>query len=126
MSKFSLLEYYEKYPRPVDRFKDQDAFLAFIEATRREKRVINSSYHKSLCLDLEEGLNTVKNIEVAWAMKDGNGYSNWLRVFTLLPNEAGEMRVNYFPDCDIDFWKNRPEFTQTEIAPYLFKIERVH
>jgi hypothetical protein len=119
MSKFDLKAYYEKYPNRVDRFKDQEAFLEFVAATTFERRVITTSYQKTADYNDPEFL---ARVQTAWGIQDTNGYETYLRVFTLLTDDNGELKV-YYDNTDLDFW-NKSGFVQTPLSRFVFKFHR--
>lgn len=118
-SNFDINAYYGKYPHRVDRFKDQQAFLDFATATRFERKVVVSSHHKRAAYEKPEFL---AKVQTAWGIQDTNGYETYLRVFTLLPDETGELKV-YYENTDLDFWVKNG-FIQTPLERFVFKFHR--
>jgi hypothetical protein len=126
MNKFDEKAYLARYPKYVDRFASQEAFLDFIAATFHIRSLIVSSHDEDVNFTSREKPNRklLNRINLAWAVQNvtGQGDTFW-RVWTLLPNQNGELQV-YYGRTNDDWWQTFPEYKITSIGDFIFKIEK--
>lgn len=112
-----LNEWRTRYPRRADRFRDEKAFLDFVDATHVEKRVITESYHRNAGLWKPEN---VAKVRLAWAIQDASQAGTYFRVFIPTEDPDGQARIEY-DTAERDDWPE-DRFEIIELRPYVFKI----
>ena len=115
------MQWKRQYAHRIDRFASEQAFLDFGRAARKIRGIVASSHHKFARFQDERFL---ERIRVAWAIQWVNTMGHtYLRVYTVLQDDEG-LQV-YYDTTETDFWTQRSDFVQTQLADYHFKIERV-
>lgn len=114
----------ERYPEPLDSFRDDAAYLELVEMARVNEVAFHDAWDDFLEVDddLEGGgdLDALGCVDVVYATELRDQYGPFLKVHAL--TRGGKV---LYANTDWEFWDARPEFARVALGGPSFRFRRL-